>query len=371
MDWHTDDYPELRSGPPWVMEEMIAAEPGLAERMLRDPVPQAALIAGELEAALAAGRPVTVTGCGTSEHAAWGIAALLADAVGPDRRGLVRARPALGAALEPADGLCLAVSHEGGTRATQLAVGAARAAAARTAVITHDPGSAIAAACDHVLGTPLRDASWCHTVGYVSPLLAGAAIAAALGAPLLSAAAARSALRAPSGFDASALADRRVVLCAGAGIDHITARELALKLAEGARLATVALELETVLHGQLAGHDARDALILVAIDDHPEADRLARRTEQVARAAAAIGMPVAALLSARSDAALARDLTPAGRLVVDPPDDRLGALLTGAGALQALTVALVHARGTNPDLIRREDAAYRRAAEVAEAAGDW
>ncbi len=31
-----------------------------------------------------------------------------------------------------------------------------------------------------MLVTPLVDRSWCHTVGYVSPLLAGAAIAAGL-----------------------------------------------------------------------------------------------------------------------------------------------------------------------------------------------
>ena len=32
--WHTDEYPELRDGPPWQMEEMIAAEPGLAAPIL-------------------------------------------------------------------------------------------------------------------------------------------------------------------------------------------------------------------------------------------------------------------------------------------------------------------------------------------------
>jgi fructoselysine-6-P-deglycase FrlB-like protein len=369
--WHTDEHPELRAGPPWVMEDMIALEPELAEQMLGHPPPAAAAIAAEVEAALAAGRPVTVTGCGTSEHGAWAIAALLADAVGPARGGLVRARPALGAALEPADGLCLAVSHEGGTRATKLAVDAARSAGARTAVVTQAPDAAIAAACDHVLATPLRDASWCHTIGYLSPLLAGATIAAALDAPRLDPGVARDLVRAPSGVDAAALADRRVVLCAGAGVDHITARELALKLAEGARLPTVALELETVLHGQLAGHDPTDALVLVAIDAPADAERVARRAAHVADAATAIGLPVVGLLSRRHAAALAPDLTPGGRLVVDDPADRLATLLTGAGALQALTLAVVHARRTNPDLIRREVDAYRAAAGVAEHDEAW
>jgi len=39
--------------------------------------------------------------------------------------------------------------------------------------------------------------------------------------------------------------------------------------------------------------------------------------------------------------------------------------------LQALTLALAHARQTNPDLIRREQAAYRSAAAEAEAPARW
>ena len=36
-DWHTDVYPELRPGPPWVMQEMIAAQPALVEALLTSP----------------------------------------------------------------------------------------------------------------------------------------------------------------------------------------------------------------------------------------------------------------------------------------------------------------------------------------------
>jgi fructoselysine-6-P-deglycase FrlB-like protein len=76
--WHSDAYPELRSGPPWVMQEMIAAQPLLAEQMLRSPSPAASAIADEIASALASARPITVTGCGTSEHAAHAIASLTA-----------------------------------------------------------------------------------------------------------------------------------------------------------------------------------------------------------------------------------------------------------------------------------------------------
>lgn len=378
--WHTGDFPELRSGPPWVMQEMIAAQPAVADEMLASASTTAAAIADDIAAALADVRAVTVTGCGTSEHAAHGVAALIAAAVAPERRALVRALPALSAALEPRDGVCVAISHDGGTRATALAALAARAARARTAVITYEPSGSVAASADHVLVTPRHDESWCHTLAYSSALLAGAAIAGRLGAPPAGAAAARELLAAVIELDArpisQRLADRRVVLCAGAGLDHISARELALKIAEGARLPTVALELETVLHGQLAGHEPTDGLIVIAIAEHPERARLARRLDLVVRAAAAIGMPVAALVSRPYDTALAPELTPGGRVVVELPgtdalEPNLAALLAGAGMLQTLTLQLAHARGANPDLIRREEAPYRHAAQIGEAVRDW
>ena len=41
------------------------------------------------------------------------------------------------------------------------------------------------------------------------------------------------------------------------------------------------------------------------------------------------------------------------------------ALVEGAIALQLFTLELTHALGTNPDLIRREEARYREAADAA------
>jgi fructoselysine-6-P-deglycase FrlB-like protein len=389
-EWYTDEFPELRLGPPWLMQEMIAAEPALVDVLLRDPPAATPVAAAAIADALEHDRAVIVCGCGTSEHAAHGVAALLSAAVDPPRAALIQARPALTAALDPAPGVCVAVSHDGETRATNLALLAAGAASAQTVAITHQAESGVARAAEHVLITPRHDESWCHTVAYVSALAAGAVLAQAieaLGSPgtlgpfAADPAAARALVQrasasAPAAPVAGRLADRRVVLCAGAGEDHTTARELALKIAEGARLATIGLELETVVHGQLAGHERADALIIVAFTDGPERERLARRAGDVARAAAAIGMPVAALLSGAYDAALPVELTSAGRIVIDLPDStllepRLAGLLAGAGALQTLTLELAHARGINPDLIRREEAAYRNAAHQAEGSGDW
>jgi fructoselysine-6-P-deglycase FrlB-like protein len=276
--------------------------------------------------------------------------------------------------------MCLAVSHGGGTRATALAVAGARAAGARTATITNTPGAGAAAEADQIFLTPLHDESWCHTVAYSSALLTGAILAARLGEPQVAPAAAGDLLRHAIGLDvapvAQQLADRRIILCAGAGVDHVTARELALKIAEGTRIPATAPELETVLHGQLVGHDAADALIIVALHDGPERERLALRAGHVAQAVAAIGLPVAALLSPGLDRALAAELTPAGRIVVTEQasllESEFGALLAGAALLQALTLGFTSVRATNPDLIRREEAIYRQAAHFGkEESTDW
>jgi glutamine---fructose-6-phosphate transaminase (isomerizing) len=380
-DWHNDTFPELRPGPPWVMADMIAAQPAVIGALLESPPEGSAPAARALAEVLAQGLPVTVCGCGTSEHAAAGVAALLAAAVDPGQAPLVRPRASLTAVLDPAPGACLAISHDGETRATNLALLAAAAAGARTIAVTQQADSSAARAAERVLLTRSHDDSWCHTLAYTSALAVGAGLAGQLGRFDAGPAAARQLLLRvtdPSRVApiAGHLADRRVVLCAGAGVDHTTARELALKIAEGSRLATLALELETVLHGQLAGQEPTDALIIVALADHAQRERIARRAGQLARAVSVLGLPVAGILSTAYDALLGAELTPAGRVVVELPDPALlhpaaAGLLAGAGALQTLTLELAHARQVNPDLIRREQAPYRSAAQAAESSADW
>ncbi len=65
---------------------------------------------------------------------------------------------------------------------------------------------------------------------------------------------------------AHALARCRRVLVVGSGVDYATARELALKLEEGARLPATAHQLETIRHGHLAAADADTGLVLVLTD---------------------------------------------------------------------------------------------------------
>jgi glutamine---fructose-6-phosphate transaminase (isomerizing) len=371
--WHTPAHPELRDGPPWVMEEMILSEPGLAEPIAAAPGAEA--IAAAVLAAGRAGRPIVVTGCGTSEHGALAVAALLEEAL---RSAGIDARPeprqALDAALDPrAGGLCIGISHDGTTRATILALEAARAGGAVTATIGARSDSPLAQASDHVLVTPQRDRSWCHTVAYASTILAGASVARHLtGGEAIAGGSLKAALavRPRIAELAAHLHPAARILAVGLGADLITARELALKIEEGARIATTALQLESFLHGHLAGCEgATTALVLLAVDPRPGALRDARLAV-AAGAAEAIGIRTVAI---GSEGALAGLPASSERLALsaagDPP--LAGALLAGAGALQLLTLELAHLAGSNPDLIRREQRAYREAAAVGSTRADW
>src|SRR5947209_15072309 len=97
-DWHSEAFPELRPGPPWVMQEMIAAQPRLVEALLSSPPPGTAESAEAIATAVRNSRPVIVCGCGTSEHAAHAIVVLISAVA--EHPALVRARPALSAALD-------------------------------------------------------------------------------------------------------------------------------------------------------------------------------------------------------------------------------------------------------------------------------
>ena len=341
--------PELRSGPPWITEEMVAAQPAAVRALLDAPPEGVAPVA----AAVAAGGPVTVVGCGTSEHGAMAIAALLDEALGGGWPPRAVSRQSLDAAERPqSGGVCIGVSHDGGTYATTLALQAAAEGGATTALVTNVPGGSASGPAGHLIVTPLHDDSWCHTVAYTSSIAVGGALARELGLERVDGARAEAVLR--TGIErhpaAAALTGAERVVTTGFGLDLVTARELALKIAEGARIPTAALQLETLLHGHLAGEDGDTAAVLVETD--PAAARIERRAAMAAAALGEIGMPVLTLV---------------------PADEGLRGsverLLAGAAALQTLTLALAEARGVNPDLIRREEDPYRRAGSMAE--GDW
>ncbi len=171
-------------GPPFHMTDMIAAEPSLAERICPgtrrrrrrgaagrgDPRHGPCRLAGR--ASPAAGPPST----GRSPAAE-----ILREALGP-RPASVWSAQALRAVARPADGR---VSSSGSrtraprgrpTAALERGPGRRRAGPRIITVSDRSPGAALA---DVVVTTEELDQSWCHTVGYVSPIAAAAAVAGA------------------------------------------------------------------------------------------------------------------------------------------------------------------------------------------------
>lgn len=375
--WTSTDTPSHRHGPPYHMTEMIAAEPAIVERILAAGDVRgsgAAALAGAVRSTLRAGHPVVVTGCGTSEHGAVAIAEILREA---NASRSISDAQAFELALDPpSSGLVIGISHEGATSATNAALNAARAAGAQTALITVSGRSPGAALADIVVETHELDQSWCHTVGYVSPIAAAAAVAGHLTGtrvpPAVAAALLRSGLttlaqeRAGTIADAFAGIDRLLVLASGA--DRAAGRELVLKIEEGAWLPAAYRDLETFLHGHLAAAGPTTAVVVIATDRRGAADR-ARRIRGALAAARVIGMPTAAILSAGYDPLIPDDLTTAGQIVVaDAPDlsASVAALLGSATALQTLTERLARARRINPDPIHRDVDTYRQAADAAD-----
>jgi glucosamine--fructose-6-phosphate aminotransferase (isomerizing) len=386
--WEYLPMPDLRAGPPWAMAEMIAAEPALAARIVARLVADgsAGALAGAIRDAAAAGLPVVLTGCGTSEHAAMAAAAILRDgwrAAGLPGLGPISAQSFELSLDSPQRGLVIGVSHEGGTAATIAALAAARAAGARTALITGSAAAPASDSADTILATVELDGSWCHTVGYVSPMVAALATTGFLagGTPNPE----RPAARLREGIEAAHAAgsdgtrpDERIgdaiaaashLLVIASGVDRVTARELVLKVEEAAHLPSAVRDLETFLHGHLPATGPGTALVLVLLERGAPEER-ARRARQALAAAAATGMRPAAILGADAAAMVPGVLTPGGRIVV-PEHPTMpnapAALLGAAGPLQLVTLAIAHARGTNPDAIRRDQPDYLRAAELADA----
>jgi glucosamine--fructose-6-phosphate aminotransferase (isomerizing) len=364
-------YPELRSAAPWVMEDMIEAQVSLPEMLGGSLASSAPRLADMLHAAAGAGEPVVVAAVGTSGHSARAVALILNGAMGESAvaAGPAEARESADQALAPRrQGLCIAISHGGLSTSTVRALAAAREAGAQTALITAAGGTPARDLADVVLTTPLRDKSYCHTVGYTSPMLTGFYLASAYRGEQFPAAGLAAYLRELLTMRPGALqiggelakADR--LIAAGSLIDVPTARELALKAAEGAWVPTTVLGVEDTLHGHLVAHDANSALVVVATGE-PGADPAAQGAHELLSAARRIGLRTAAILSPGLEGAIGSDDVTAGKLVIPQAElpEPVTSLLGGAVALQLLTIGLVHARGTNPDLLRREQAPYREA----------
>ena len=218
------------------------------------------------------------------------------------------------------------------------------------------------------------DQGWCHTVGYLSPLVAATVVAAHLSQRSLDGHRLGALLAAGTRDEAAAegiagrLADAAHLVVIASGADRSAGRELVLKVEEASWLPSAFRDLETFLHGHLPATGPDTGLILVLADRDGRDARLATARRALS-AARIIGVRTAAIIAADIDGELDGDLTPAGRLLVAEAADLpapTAALIGTATPLQLVTERLARARGTNPDPIRRDDPVYRAAATAAD-----
>ena len=363
-------YPEVRDGPPWVMEDMIAAEPGLASIAAR-PSGDVEAIAAAVTSAARDGRSVVVVGSGTAEHAAYGVAEILEEAVRSlgYPAGLVLGREAFEAALDPrSGGVCVAVSHSSRSAQTVRALEAAKLNEARTVLITADADDTPATAfADLVFTTPLVDRSFCHTVGYLAPLIVAGVLAGEIGDVPVGADDLRRALDAAdaTGADAravgAALEGAGVHVTTGSGADQHAARELALKIEEGLRAPSAMRGLETLMHGHFVAMDEQASLVALCTDRRARLER-AKRTVVALQAARRLGIRTTVITTTDvADHFTSHDVSDGVIAVEDEATlpAAVASLIATAAPLQHLTVGLVRTAGVNPDLIRREELPYR------------
>ena len=248
---------------------------------------------------------IVFTGCGTSFHAA-------------QTGG--QAVEALDASIGPPDAdVLVCVSHEGTTRMTRAAAGAFPGTTVAVTAVAESP---LVSECDIAFPMPgPPEESMCHTRGYTCAVATLAAL---------------------RGEDISALPEHVAhalqqdvgeppdgrVLVAGAGTAWPTAQEGVLKLREGAYLPAEAHHTEELLHGHLA---AVDEAVRAYVLDGPRAADAVRALETLG-----------------CETTLVPTLHPVVDIVF----------------FQLLMLAAAEARGTNPDLIRREDERWQRARDA-------
>ena len=242
-----------------------------------------------------------------------------------------------GAELDVSDSAVVALSQSGRTQDVVAYVEAARARGALTVAVTNDLDSPLAAAAEVALGLHAgaeralpATKTYLTSVAALALLASGAALAPSVleVADLLEEVVSLDVVAA-----AEALAEVERLVVAGRGFELATAREIALKLVETARLTADAMTTTAVAHGPLSALGERFPLLLVASEDAalPAAKALAKK-------ARGVGVPVVSV--GNVDWATLR--------VPRAPDPALAPLLSVVPG-QVLAHALAGARGLDAD----------------------
>ncbi len=352
--------------PFWMYEELRAA-PSALDRLLTPDEAASERRASVAKRVASAGQ-VYLTGCGTAYHAALAGAALLRDLTD----GHVDARAFEAFELtyyeRPGPGagdVLIALSHSGRPTATNAALAKAHEAGAHCVVVTGNRESPAGEAAQDVLETGYGEVkSFAYTISYSLMLASLADLAArTLGEQAGRGAAAlldaqvrmlpqqhREALALDREIKALAadLADRQRWIFAGAGGNYATAMEASLKMQETNYTSSFGMEMEEVLHGPIAA--LGDSVLVVVA---PPGAARARALDLLRATGILEGVSIA--LGEEGDAELSAAAThflplPACSEALSPAPYHV--------PLHLLSYWLAVAKGTNPDLMRREELKY-------------
>src|SRR5262249_50046953 len=131
---------------------------------------------------------------------------------------------------------------------------------------------------------------------------------------------------------AAPLARSVQLVALGSGVDRVAAREIALKIEEGAWLPTAMRGTESCLHGHLPSCDERTGLIAI-VSDPVEGSRRAERAAHALVAARRCELHTLALVDEALSGAIPAERTSLGRVELPAAGARLQALAGTAIAL--------------------------------------
>lgn len=355
----------VRSEHPYHMYEEIREQPDAVARSLDLAVRHG----GAVVRVLAGARRIFVTGCGTSFHAAIGTAWFLRSF----SRGKLDVREIQAfelatylPGLRP-DDVVVALTHSGTTNMTLRSLERAHRSGCETVVITGFPESEAGRLARTVLPTGFADErSWAHTASYTAALTSAAAVANMLAeaeerldlSPLPELM--RTVLTieemahrmAASTILAERYREPADMVLVGGGPNAATAKEGVLKLLETSYARASAFQLEEMLHGPLAAVTPETLVILIA-----PAGRSIDRAVELTRSLGAIGnTPIVLTDEQRADA-----FDENHRLLLPDVPETISPI-PFVVPLQLFAYFLAVGRGSNPDLLRREDERYMAAA---------
>ncbi|MGF1472990.1 MAG: SIS domain-containing protein [Rubrobacteraceae bacterium] len=351
----------LRDRHPFHMHDAIRSQPEAFVRVVgrnQDP-------ADGFAAEVASCKRLFLVGIGTSYHAARVGEYLLRSYGGGMPVQAIHAFDfaLYGPELTPED-CVVGVSHRGSKRYTALALGRAREAGCRTALVAGE-GASVDAPVGRVFPTVPQERSAAHTVSYtgagaVLSLLAGRVGYHRTGETTLPEAVVEkevpAALREALGFEGAMenLAcdhrGRRRIWLAGGGPGAVVAEETALKIKETSYLGAEGMPTETLLHGPFQCVEAEDLFVLVAPTDVAQ-----ERTLEVLDLVQEIGG--ASVIVGDGVESSPGPAEVVGVPAVPAPFSALTCLVP----LQLFAYYLALARGTNPDSFRAEDPRFFRA----------